>query len=446
VYRKLPLAAVCCVALAAALRADGPPAVPATDPAVQKWVEQLGDSDYRKRDEAGRLLLTAGDKALPALRQALNDPDAEVRRRANDLLPAVESAVLVAPKRVTFKTTNKPVKDAFDELMRQTNYHIEYSLNDPNKAYTFDFQDVPFWEALDRISRATGLALQQGYGDDHVRLYQQDAYPPYVHYQGAFRFMATGFNQYRNIDFSLVGKGAPQPNRSESLTLMFAVFVEPRMALLGVGQPHLDAAYDNEKNSLLVPVGPDPFNNPGMIGRWTSGKYGNGNRMYSTQSQVNLVRPSDRATAVKVVRGSLPVTLLVNEKEVVVTDKLAEAKGLKAQAGDTQFVIDEVTEMPNVKQYQIKMSITEDLKSGDPNDYSWVNSLYQRIEVLDAKGNRMQMYQSQWNNQTANHFDMLVTYGSTPGAKPEAPAKLVYRTWATRQEVIPFEFKDLPLP
>jgi hypothetical protein len=33
-----------------------------------------------------------------------------------------------------------------------------------------------------------------------------------------------------------------------------------------------------------------------------------------------------------------------------------------------------------------------------------------------------------------------------PGAKPEAPAKLVYHQWDTRQEEIPFEFKDLPLP
>ncbi len=442
--KTFPLAAVCCFVLAAALRADAPPAEPPVDPAVAKLIEQLGDDDYRVRDEASRALKAAGPKVLPALHQALNNPDAEVHRRVYELLPVLESAALLAPKRVTFKTTDKPIKDAFDELIRQTGYHVEYNVNDPNKLYSFDFKDVSFWEALDRISKSSGLVIQQGYGDDHVRLYPQDGASPYVHYAGAFRFMATGFSQYRNIDFGQANNPAKTEPRTDSLTLMFAVFVEPKMAILGVGEAHIDAAYDNEKHSLLVPVNPNEFlNNPFGGRRWTAGKYGNGNRMYTMQTQVNLQRPSERTTSVKVIRGTIPATLLVDQKETVVTDKLAEAKGTKIEVGTTQFVIESVTEMPG-KQYQIKMALTEDLKD-DPNDFSWVNSLFQRIEVQDAKGNPMQVFQSNWMNQTTSHVEMQMTYGSTNG-KPEPPAKLIYRTWITRQENIPFEFKDLPLP
>ena len=195
---------------------------------------------------------------------------------------------------------------------------------------------------------------------------------------------------------------------------------------------------------MLVPANPvDLANNPFMNRRWTSGKYGNGNRMYSTQTQLTLQRPSERAASLKVVRGTLPVTLLVEQKDTVVTEKLATAKGVKAEIGTTQFVIEDVTEQPG-KQYQIKMAITEDLKD-DPNDYSWVNSLYQRIEVQDAKGNPMQVFQSNWMNQTANHVEMQMTYGN-PNGVPAAPGKLIYHTWVTRQEEIPFEFRDLPLP
>ncbi len=177
------------------------------------------------------------------------------------------------------------------------------------------------------------------------------------------------------------------------------------MAILGVGEAHIDAAYDNEKNSLLVPVNPNEYlNNPFGGRRWTAGRYGNGNRMYTLQTQVNLRRPSEQATTAKVIRGTIPATLLVEQKDAVVTDKLAEAKGTKAEVGTTQFLIEEVKEQPG-KQYQIKMAITEDLKD-DPNDYSWVNSLYQRIEVLDAKGNQMQVFQSNWMNQSANHVEM----------------------------------------
>jgi hypothetical protein len=447
VDKTIPLIAVCWIALAVAVRADSPPAKPTPDLTVEQLVQQLGDNDYRKRDEASRALQGAGARALPALRLAIHDPDAEVRRRVNDLIPALETAVLLAPKRVTFKTVNKPIKDAFDELIRQTGYQIEYNVNEPRRLYSFEFHDAPFWEVIEKISRATGLVIQQGYGDDHIRLYQQNAYAPYVHTEGAFRFTATGFNQYRNIDFSLAGKGSAPQTRNESLTLQFSICIEPKMALLGVGEVHLEAAYDNEKNSMLVP----PVNNNelfdvsmNMGGRWTSGKYGNGNRMFSTQSQVNLLRSSENATTVKVVRGTLPIMLLVNQKPVVVAEKILKAKGKKTTIGGTHFEIEDVTEQPG-KQYQIKMAVNEDMKD-NPNDYSWMNSLAQRIELQDEKGGKMQIMGSQWNNSAANHLEMTLTFGTAGGAKPEAPTKLVYQTWTTEQHVIPFEFKDLPLP
>jgi hypothetical protein len=447
VDKTIPLVAFCWIALTFTVRAETPQAKPAPDLAVEQLVQQLGDNDYRKRDEASRALQVAGARALPALRDAIHNPDAEIRRRVNDLIPALETAILLAPKRVTFKIANKPIKNAFDELIRQTGYQIEYNVNDAGRLYSFDFQGAPFWEAVEKISRATGLVIQQGYGDDHIRLYQQNAYAPYVHTEGAFRFTATGFNQYRNIDFSLAGTGAAQQTRNESLTLQFSICVEPKMALLGVGEVHLEAAYDNEKNSMLVPpVNNNEILNGNMLmgGRWTSGKYGNGNRMFSTQSQVNLLRSSENATTVKVVRGTLPIMLLVNQKPVVVAEKILEAKGKKTTIGGTHFEIEGVTEQPG-NQYQIKMVVNEDLKD-NPNDYSWMNSLAQRIELQDEKGGKMQIMGSQWNNSAANHVDMTLTFGAAGGAKPEAPAKLVYQTWTTEQHVIPFEFKDLPLP
>ena len=445
--KTIPFVAVCWIALTLTVRAETPPAAkPAADVAIQQLVQQLGDNDFRKRDEASRALQAAGAQALPALRIARNSTDAEVRRRANELVPALETAVLLAPKRVTFKTVNKPLKKAFDELIRQTGYQIEYNVNDPRLLYSFDFHGTPFWEALDKISRATGLVIQQGYGDNHIRLYQQNAYAPYVHTEGAFRFTATGFSQYRNIDLSLAGNGAAQLNRNESLTLQFSVCIEPKMAILGVGEAHLEAAYDNEKNSMLVPPVNNEFFNGNMNfgGRWTSGKYGNGNRMFSTQTQVGLHRSSQTATEVKVVRGTLPIMLLVDQKPVVVADKILAAKGKTTTIGATHFEIEDVTEQPG-KQYRIKMVVNEDLK-GNPNDYSWMNSLAQRIELQDAKGGKFQITGSQWNNSAANHVEMTLTFGTAGGAKPAPPAKLVYQTWTTEQHIIPFEFKDLPLP
>jgi HEAT repeat protein len=51
-------------------------------------VKQLGDDDFNVRDRASAELRALGVRALPALRRAAEDPDAEVKRRAQDCIIA----------------------------------------------------------------------------------------------------------------------------------------------------------------------------------------------------------------------------------------------------------------------------------------------------------------------------------------------------------------------
>jgi len=62
---------------------------PASDPGIDEAVAQLGDSSFAVREEGSRLLLERGDKALPALRRALESSDPEVRQRAESLIEAI---------------------------------------------------------------------------------------------------------------------------------------------------------------------------------------------------------------------------------------------------------------------------------------------------------------------------------------------------------------------
>src|SRR5205807_1272143 len=93
---------------------------------------------------------------------------------------------------------------------------------------------------------------------------------------------------------------------------------------------------------------------------------------------------------VKMLKGIIPVTLLADQKPVVVTDKLLASKGKKFKAGGASFTIDDVTTLSG-KQHQIKMSVTEDNKEG-AEDWSRMQSLQQRLEVQDEKGNKLQFY------------------------------------------------------
>ncbi len=436
------------LSLSVAVPAGGEPPPPPPSPAVRALIEQLGDADYRKRDEAVRRLEAEGTAAVPALRQALGHFDPEVRRRARDLIPAIETAALLAPRRVTLKMSGKPLRAVFDAFTKQTGYKIEFWTANPNQVYSFDFAGLTFWEALDRVCGAAGLVVQPNYGDDRVLLQQQpqEEHIPFIRYAGAFRFVPVSLQETRTVQFGSGGRnivGLPPP--TDSLSLTFNICSEPRMPLLGIGEVKLDAALDTEKNAMVPPVATGDYVDPrfGFVRRH-SARYGNGNRSFQIQAQVALHRASLKATGIKVIRGSVPVTLLVEQKPVVVTDKVLSAKGKKATVGTTSFFFEDVREMPG-KQYQVKLSVTEDNRD-NPNDYTWMNTLYQRIELVDEAGNKFQVYSSSWGNSGANNVQLTLTYGQVGAAKMTAPAKFIFQSWTTLQHQVAFEFRDLPLP
>jgi hypothetical protein len=438
--------------LSLALIAPGVAAPPAPEKAaLDRLIEQLGDSDFRKRDEATRRLEAEGMKVVPALKKTLGHPDAEVRRRVYDLIPRIEHTSFVAPRRVTLQMTNKPLRTLFDEVTKQTGQKIEFwtTPNMAQQTYSCDFKNATLWQVLDEMCRQAKLVIQPNFGnEERIILQNQGGYTPYVHDAGAFRFVPTGFQMYRNMDFGLIGNPESTLRRNETLTLTFQVFSEPRIPLLGVGESRLSAAYDNDRNSMLAPV-----NNGGNevmiwggggMGRAFISRYGNGNRSYMQQTQLQLHRPSERASKVKVVRGELPVTLLVEQKPVVVAADVLKAKGTKNTAGTTTFHFEEVTAQPN-KQYQVKLAITEDNKE-NPNDWTWMNTMLQRIELQDDKGNKFQVYGTNFGNSGPNQVQLTLTYGAPPNGKIGTPSKFVFQQWRTMQHLVPFEFKDLPLP
>ena len=70
----------------AASAGDGPDAA-----TITRWIGQLGDDDFDKREEASKWLKAAGETALPALHDAAqSSPDAEVRSRAEKIVAVIE--------------------------------------------------------------------------------------------------------------------------------------------------------------------------------------------------------------------------------------------------------------------------------------------------------------------------------------------------------------------
>jgi hypothetical protein len=435
------LAVVVCLGMSTAW-GNGQPDVPRPARSAAQLIEQLGHEDYTQRDAASKALLALGAQALPALKKAKDHEDPEVRRRVGELILTVERAGLLAPRRVTLRLKDKPIRQAVTELARQTGYTIELWPNAQangereKELFRLDLENVPFWEAIDRICAAGGLALQEGYGDDRIRLNYASNRVPFVHRSGPFRLVAQGIHYNRSITFIGLPKDSPEPGqRHEHMSFMFNVSVEPRFPLLGVGQARVEAAED-DRNHLMVP--PETNQPQGMA------YYNGGYKSYTQQAQVTLVRGARGAQVVKLLRGHVPLTLLMEQKQDLVVEKVLTAKGKKFKSADANLAIDDVTET-GAKQYQVKLSVTKQGEN-NPNDYTWRNSLYQRLELQDAKGNKYMSQGFTEANFSPAGVNGTFLFGDNGNADLGPPVKLIYYTWATLQHTVSFEFKDLPLP
>lgn len=464
---------------AAAPSARPPKPAPAnnltSEETFQALIEDLGSSQFARRESAADALRLGGQSALKALRRAQNHPDAEVRRRAAELQGPLEASLRLAPKRVSLERKSRTLRATLEEISKSTGYTVE-AWNNLEQQVDFGCDNITLLEAVDQLGRLTGTVLQQGYGDDRIRLGAGNC-PPLVAYDGPFRLVATSLQQYRNIDLANANPGSPGasvsgPGRTETLTLGMAIFSEPRLPLLGVNEPRLTEAWTEDGQSLLPPA-----NDAANTSRRHVSRYGNGYRSQTQMANVVLRRPSGSSGSIKTISGVVSCLVLVDQKQIPITTELAKSKGKSIDIASTSFTIDEVTGVGDApgKPITVKLSVRE--KNNDnPGDYTWMNSLYQRLELTDAEGNKFQNQGSNWGTSGPNFATITFTFGPpipqqnaarakvnirglvlpgipapavkpAPAAKPAGPpTKLLYTTWETMDHQVPFTFKDLPLP
>ncbi|MCE9557207.1 MAG: hypothetical protein K8T91_27985, partial [Planctomycetes bacterium] len=97
-HRQTALAGILIVFLVAvvAVPAMAAPEGPATDPRIPSLIRQLGDPQFAIRQQATRELQAIGPASKEPLTQALQNPDAEVRLRAQRILVNVLEADFTA--------------------------------------------------------------------------------------------------------------------------------------------------------------------------------------------------------------------------------------------------------------------------------------------------------------------------------------------------------------
>jgi len=102
---------------------------PPTPERIEELVKQLGSSKFAERDKAKRELESIGAPALPALRQGAKSEDAEVSRRAGELLRTLQdkltTAAYLSPKKVRLNVKDTSVLEAVEQLSKTSGYPLK---------------------------------------------------------------------------------------------------------------------------------------------------------------------------------------------------------------------------------------------------------------------------------------------------------------------------------
>lgn len=147
------------------LRAQ-PERVPPTD--VASLTRQLGSPAFRERQRAMEALAQVGPPCRRRLEVLERSLDPEVRLRARALLQRCRAAELWLPSRVSYAASNRAASEAIRAISTQTGNHL--LLGDAFGSFreiplTVQFDDVPFWEALDAVCQKSGNVVRPS----HIR-------------------------------------------------------------------------------------------------------------------------------------------------------------------------------------------------------------------------------------------------------------------------------------
>ena len=132
-------------------------------PTANRLVDELFAPDPAIRVSAQRDLTKLGALATPALTKVLHDPRPGVRSRAEVLLARIQlhaaSSPYLAPERISFACTNRPLNEAIVLLAARTGLKLRLAddFPDPTRPVTMNLGPLAPWEAVEVFRVAAGL-------------------------------------------------------------------------------------------------------------------------------------------------------------------------------------------------------------------------------------------------------------------------------------------------
>ena len=151
---------------------------------IQDLLAKLDDDSIEVRSAATLALIDLGKTTLPALQRRLPSAGVELKDRLTAIIRKIQdrdrlAALLPPPSRITIDAKDRPLREVFEQVSKQTSTPIDYSEVPADARVTVALDKVPLWKAIHRICRASGKVMPE-VENDHVTITPE----PYVELPG----------------------------------------------------------------------------------------------------------------------------------------------------------------------------------------------------------------------------------------------------------------------
>lgn len=398
---------------------------------VEQLVKQLNADKITDRQAAEKELVSLGTKIL----ELLPTPNDRMPQEMKLRLSRVRSRLEETAARATTEATRVTLKGEFPLSTLLTKLHEltgnkvidfrnQFGQTGSDPTITVEFEDVPFWQALDYVIKEAGLKPYAYAGEIRtIALVQLDAGedPPddRVAYGGLFRFDPQTVRAVRNLR---------NPN-NHKLTLTVEITWEPRILPIAISH-QLDSLSATDEDGNAMPID-------------TSQKVLESS-VQSTVSSIEVDLPfelPDRdARKIASLKGE--ITALVPGREATFTfDKLMTARNVERQNAGVTVVLQRVRKNADVHQVRVLVRFNE-AGGALESHRGWIYS--NEAYLLDPDGKRIDLASLETTRQQIDEIGLAYNF-ATPGDLKDH--KFVYKTPAAIISLpVKYELTNIDLP
>ena len=412
----------------------------ATPQRIAELVAQLGAPVRMDRDLAAGELAGLGAAALPALEGALNNPDAEIRRRAGELVEQLRAEIACATTLLDLDWKTIPVRLAIEDLARKTG--LPFQLNVPGGAgqasysrwVTLEGEDVPLLKALDHVCRVGSLQVRWPPQPDMPIVLMPGPAAEYpASYDGPFSV------RLRELELTRRHRFGEDRERTSRLEIRFEVLAEPHVTLLATQPLVLTEAVDAHGSLLNLESARsvNQYNRPPVWGIRSP----LGGRVFNVKASMPL--PQEPGQVLQRLAGEVTVDLLTGRDLALVIDDVAQDAAREHDIDGTSLVVEAVEETD--EQLAISLVVDQTRTAAGVRSGAFFRDCF---ELVDKNGEKLSTNLTAQPNTRIRGSGATTKVNLTAGLseQTEGPWRLLVYQARQYSYTIPFRFDDIPLP